>query len=97
MVSLLRHLKLLGMGKKKTFFSEIKNQVITGIGLVITAAFGLLIANMQSIFEPKEEVQQPPMIEQTISIPASAKDTLVITKTIKIEPTKPEKEEEITW
>jgi hypothetical protein len=85
------------MGKKKTFFSEIKNQVATGIGLVITATFGLLIANMQSIFEPKEEVQQPPMMEQTISIPASAKDTLVITKTIKIEPTKPEKEEEITW
>ena len=37
------------------------------------------------------------MMEQTISIPASAKDTLVITKTIKMEPTKPEKEEEITW
>ena len=34
------------MGKKKTFFSEIKNQIVTGIGLVITAGFGLLIANM---------------------------------------------------
>ena len=85
------------MGKKKTFFSEIKNQIVTGIGLVITAGFGLLIANMQSIFEPKEEVQQPPMMEQTISIPEEVKDTLVITKTIKIKPTKPKKEEEITW
>ena len=55
------------MSKNKGFFSEIKNQVKTGIGLVITAGFGLLIANMQSIFEPKEEVQQPPMMEQTIS------------------------------
>jgi len=52
---------------------------------------------MQSIFEPKEEVQQPPMMEQTISIPEGVKDTLVITKTIKIEPVKPKKEEEITW
>jgi len=34
------------MSENKGFFSEIKNQVVTGIGLVITAAFGLLIANM---------------------------------------------------
>ena len=72
------------MSKNKGFFSEIKNQVKTGIGLVITAAFGLLIANMQSLFEPKEEVQQPPMMEQTISIPEGVKDTLIITKTIKL-------------
>ena len=85
------------MSKNKGFFSEIKNQVKTGIGLVITAAFGLLIANMQSLFEPKEEVQQPPMMEQTISIPEGGKDSLVITKTIKIKPVKPKKEEEITW
>ena len=85
------------MSENKGFFSEIKNQVKTGIGLVITAAFGLLIANMQSLFEPKEEVQQPPMMEQTISIPEGVKDTLVITKTIKIKPVKPKKEEEITW
>jgi len=85
------------MGKKKTFFSEIKNQIVTGLGLVITAGFGLLIANMQSIFEPKEEVQQPPMMEQTISIPEGAKDTLVITKTIKVQPVKPKEEEEISW
>jgi len=85
------------MSKNKGFFSEIKNQVKTGIGLVITAAFGLLIANMQSLFEPKEEIQQPPMMEQTINIPEGVKDTLVITKTIKIKPVKPKKEEEITW
>ena len=85
------------MSENKGFFSEIKNQVKTGIGLVITAAFGLLIANMQSLFEPKEEIQQPPMMEQTINIPEGVKDTLVITKTIKIKPVKPKKEEEITW
>ena len=87
------------MSKNKGFFSEIKNQIKTGIGLVITAGFGLLIANMQSIFEPKEDVvEQTPTIEQTISIPPSTKDTIVISKTIKIEPVKPKKEEGvITW
>ena len=85
------------MGKKKTFFSEIKNQIVTGIGLVITAGFGLLVANMQSIFEPKEELPPPPMMEQTINIPEGVKDTLVITKTIKVQPVKPKEEEEISW
>ncbi len=65
--------------------------------LVITAGFGLLVANMQSIFEPKEELRPPPMMEQTINIPEGVKDTLVITKTIKIQPVKPKKEEEISW
>ena len=85
------------MSENKGFFSEIKNQIVTGIGLVITAGFGLLIANMQSIFEPKEEVQQPPIMEQTINIPEGVKDTLVITKTIKVQPVKPKEEEEISW
>ena len=86
------------MSENKGFFSEIKNQIVTGLGLVITAGFGLLIANMQSLFEPKEEIQQPPMMEQTINIPEGVKDTLVITKTIKVQPVKPKKEEEeISW
>jgi hypothetical protein len=83
------------MSENKGFFSEIKNQVVTGVGLVITAAFGLLIANMQSIFEPKEEVVQPVM-EQRINPPTESKDTIVISKTIVIPPTKT-KEEEISW
>lgn len=83
--------------KIKDFFSEIKNQVVTGIGLVITAAFGLLIANMQSIFEPKEDVVEQPIMEQRINPPAASKDTIVISKTIVIPPKKEEKEEEISW
>jgi len=83
--------------KKGGFFSEIKNQIVTGIGLVITAAFGLLIANMQSIFEPKEEKVDPPVMEQRINTPNNVKDTLVITKTIVIPPKEEEKEEEISW
>ena len=84
------------MSENKGFFSEIKNQVVTGIGLVITAAFGLLIANMQSIFEPKEDVVEQPIMEQRINPPAASKDTIVISKTIVIPPKKEEKDE-ITW
>ena len=85
------------MSKNKGFFSEIKNQIVTGIGLVITAGFGLLIANMQSVFEPKEEKVNLPVMEQKINTPSSVKDTLVITKTIVIPPKKEKKEEDITW
>jgi len=85
------------MSKNKGFFSEIKNQIVTGIGLVITAGFGLLIANMQSVFEPKEEKVNLPVMEQKINTPSSTKDTLVITKTIVIPPKKKKKEEDITW
>lgn len=81
----------------KGFFSQIKNQIVTGIGLVITAAFGLLIANMQAIFEPKEDVVEQPVMEQKINPPAASKDTIVISKTIVIPPKKEEKEDEITW
>ena len=82
---------------KQGFFSQIKNQIATGIGLVITAAFGILIANMQAIFEPKEDVVEQPVMEQRINPPAASKDTIVISKTIVIPPKKEEKEEEISW
>jgi len=85
------------MSKNKGFFSEIKNQIVTGIGLVITAGFGLLIANMQSIFEPKEDVVKQPIIEHKVNTPTTSKDTIIVSKTIVVPPSKPKKEEEITW
>ena len=30
------------MSEKKGFFSEIKNQIVTGVGLVITQRFGII-------------------------------------------------------
>ena len=74
---------------------EIKNQIIATIGLIITAAGGLFIANMESIFSPEDD-SPPPSMEQTISIPPGVvKDTLVITKTVIQKPKK--KEREIDW
>jgi hypothetical protein len=74
---------------------ELKNQIIATVGLIITAAGGILIANMEAIFSPEDD-SPPPTMEQTITIPPSVvKDTLVITKTVIQKPKK--KEREIDW
>lgn len=74
---------------------ELKNQIITAIGLIITAGAALIIANMEAIFSPEDDSPLPTM-EQTITIPPSiVKDTLVITKTVVQKPKKEERE--IDW
>jgi hypothetical protein len=74
---------------------ELKNQIIATVGLIITAAGGIFIANMEAIFSPEDD-SPPPTMEQTITIPPSVvKDTLVITKTVIQKPKK--KEREIDW
>lgn len=72
---------------------EIKTQVITAIGLIITAAAALLISNMEALFNPEEKV--PVVIQEVTNIPSNIKDTLVITKTVIQKPVK--KEREIDW
>ena len=86
------------------FFSQIKNQIITTIGLIITAAGGLVVTNMEAIFGVAEEPQQ---IEAQAETPEAKKDTLVVIqkeqpKVIvkKVEPKKTETEkrkEEFNW
>lgn len=74
---------------------ELKNQIITAIGLIITAGAALIIANMEAIFSPEDDSPLPTM-EQTITIPPSiVKDTLVITKTVVQKPKKEERK--IDW
>ena len=74
---------------------ELKNQIIATVGLIITAAGGIFIANMEAIFSPEDD-SPPPTMEQTITIPPSAvKDTLFITKTVIQKPKKEERE--IDW
>ena len=81
--------------QKEGFFGQIKNQIVATIGIVITAAGGLLVTNMEAIFSPEEKVEEvQPMMEQSISIPENVKDTVVISKTIVVPPKKEEKKTE---
>lgn len=85
--------------KENKFFSEIKNQIIAGVGLVIAAGFGIFITNMESYLGPKEE--PAPVVVQD-SIPAQPQIIInnivekkeapkVIIKEVE------KKEDEITW
>lgn len=57
---------------------ELKNQLIATVGIIITAAGGLFVANLEAIFSPAE----PAVIEQTLEESKAITDTIVITKTI---------------
>ena len=85
--------------KENKFFSEIKNQIIAGVGLVIAAGFGIFITNMEGWLSPKEE--STPIVVQD-SIPAQPQIIInnivekkenpkVIIKEVE------KKEDEITW
>ena len=83
------------MEEKTNILEEFKKQIVATVGIIITAAGGLLVANMENIFIPEED-GPPPSMEQTITIPPSVvKDTLVITKTVIQKPKKEERE--IDW
>ena len=84
--------------KENKFFSEIKNQIIAGVGLVIAAGFGIFITNMESWFSPSEEptpvvvqdsIQQPQIIINNIV--EKKEEPKVIVKEVE------KKEDEITW
>ena len=84
--------------ENKSFFGQIKNQLIATIGLIITAAGGIVIANMEAIFGVSDEfeVEQPSM-EQTIIMPETTKDTIVISKTIIQPPPEIKEEKKYDW
>ena len=92
--------------EKEGFFSQIKNQIIATIGVVITAAGGIVVTNMESIFSPAEpEVVQEVVVDSTannqpniiINVPTQQPvKEKVIVKEVPVEKKK-EKEEEIDW
>lgn len=58
------------------FFSQIKNQIITTVGVIITAAGGLVVTNMEAIFGVQSE---PDKVEIKNEVPKeSSKDTIVV-------------------
>ena len=84
--------------KENKFFSEIKNQIIAGVGLVIAAGFGIFITNMESWFSPNEE-PTPVVVQDSIQKPQiiinniveKKENPKVIIKEVE------KKEDEITW
>lgn len=84
--------------KENKFFSEIKNQIIAGVGLVIAAGFGIFITNMEGWLSPKEE-PTPVVVQDTIP----AQPQIIINNIVEKEKPKvivkevEKKEDEITW
>jgi len=85
----------------KEFFDEFKKQILTGVGIVMTAVSGIVITQFKEVVgivdeeetAPIEQViQQPAQPNITINIPQqeAKKDTVV--KVVKVQP-KPKKTE----
>jgi len=96
----------------KEFFDEFKKQIITGVGIVITAVSGIVITQFKEVVGIVDEEEQA--VEQVIQQPAqpanitinipqqeAKKDTVV--KVVKVQPkpkkteTEKRKEEGLDW
>ena len=96
--------------KKEGFFAQIKNQLITGVGIVITTLGGVFIDEVKSfvgieVDEPQteqvevEHKQEVNVQGPTIVVNIPEQKEKVVTKTIIVKPKvkKKEKEEVIDW
>jgi len=95
--------------KKEGFFSQLKNQIIAGVGIILTTLGGVFIDEVKSFVgmeddsEPQTEVVQEnnqsvnvegPTI--VVNIPEPKTETKTIIKEVPVKEKK-EKEEEIDW
>ena len=95
--------------KKEGFFAQIKNQIIAGVGIILTTLGGVFIDEVKSFVgieddsEPQTEVVQEnnqsvnvegPTI--VVNIPEQKTETKTIIKEVPVKEKK-EKEEEIDW
>jgi len=96
--------------KKEGFFAQIKNQLITGVGILITTLGGVFIDEVKSfvgieVDEPQteqvevEHKQEVNVQGPTIVVNIPEQKEKVVTKTIIVKPKvkKKEKEEVIDW
>ena len=102
------------MGKKKKkeegFFSQLKNQIIAGVGIILTTLGGIFIDEVKSFIGigGEEEQAQVEVVQENkqevnvegpnivINIPEQKTETKTIIKEVPVEKKK-EKEEEIDW
>lgn len=88
------------MAKKESSFGEIKKAVIGVVTLLITTAGGLIVANMEKIFNSNEEVivetvhpeQNQSVTDTIVVITQQKKETPVVAK-----PESPIKKKEYDW
>ena len=81
-----------------SFFKEIKNQIVATVGLVITAAGGIIIANMEAIFSPSEA--EPVEVVEAVADTVIVKQPIIMQEQtiIKFKENKDEEsEEEFNW
>jgi|TARA_B100001094_G_scaffold312964_1_gene350220 hypothetical protein len=93
--------------KKEGFFSQLKNQIIAGVGVILTGLGGLFMDEVKSFIgiedsEAAIEVVQEQNVNVegptiNVIIPEQKKDTVVKKVYIKPKVKKKEKEEEIDW
>ena len=93
--------------EKQGFFSQLKNQIIAGVGVILTGLGGLFMDEVKSFIGIEDEESAPVQVEQkqevnvegptiVVNIPEQKKDTVV--KKVYVKPKKKkEKEEEIDW
>ena len=93
------------MSEEQSFFGQIKNQVIAGVGVAITAVGGIVVSQVEGLLgieedEPTEQVQPATQSQEvnvtgpaiTINIPEQKKDTVVKKVYVKPKPKKTETE-----
>ena len=96
--------------KKEGFFAQIKNQVIAGVGIVLTTLGGIFIDEVKSFVGIESDEPQTEQVEvehkqevnvqgPTIVVNIPEQKEKVVTKTIIVKPKvkKKEKEEVIDW
>jgi hypothetical protein len=96
--------------KNEGFFAQIKNQLITGVGIVLTTLGGVFIDEVKSFVGIESDEPQTEQVEvehkqevnvqgPTIVVNVPEQKEKVVTKTIIVKPKvkKKEKEEVIDW
>ena len=96
--------------QKEGFFSQLKNQIIAGVGIILTTLGGIFIDEVKSFIgiEGEEEQAQIEVVQENkqevnvegpnivINIPEQKTETKTIIKEVPVEEKK-EKEEKIDW
>ena len=92
--------------KKEGFFSQLKNQIIAGVGVILTGLGGLFMDEVKSFIGIEDEASAIEVVQEqnvnvegptiNVIIPEQKKDTVV--KRVYVKPKKKkEKEEEVDW